>query len=67
MFYCLVVGSREFTNYKQMEINLNKFLSNQKEVTIVSGCAKGADALAKKYNNPLRIVEFLKKERGMER
>lgn len=130
MFYCLVVGSREFTNYKQMEINLDKFLSNQKEVTIVSGGAKGADALAekyaakrgyecivfkadwkqygkaagiirneqmhkfiaqfekrgcvafwdgqskgtysnfnlaKKYNNPLRIVEFLKKERGMER
>ena len=49
MFYCLVVGSREFANYEQMEVNLDKLLSNQKEVTIVSGGAKGADALAEKY------------------
>lgn len=49
MFYCLVVGSREFANYEQMEVNLDKLLNNQKEVTIVSGGAKGADTLAEKY------------------
>lgn len=49
MFYCLVVGSREFADYDKLEDALDKLLRNQKEVTIISGGARGADALAEKY------------------
>ena len=49
MFYCLVVGSRTFSDYSLLSDKLDKLLSNQKEVVIVSGGARGADALAKHY------------------
>lgn len=51
MFYCLVVGSRDFDNYKLLCEKLDYLLMNQKEVIIVSGGAKGADTLAERYAN----------------
>lgn len=48
-FFCLIVGSRGFTDYKKMEEITNYLLKNKKNIVIVSGGAKGADFLAKKY------------------
>ena len=49
MFYCLVVGSRNFDNYELMCEKLNYLLQNKKDIVIVSGGAKGADNLAETY------------------
>ena len=47
MFYCLVAGSRTFNDYALLKNKLDAILSNHAPyVTIVSGGAKGADALA---------------------
>ena len=48
-FYCLVVGSRNFTDYAFVKSKLDYLLSKQKNVVIVSGGAPGVDAFAKKY------------------
>ncbi len=48
-FFCLVVGSRTFDNYELMKEKLDKLLVNQISIAIVSGGAKGADSLAKRY------------------
>ena len=48
-FYLLVVGSRSFTDYDLLCSKLDMFTSNYKSVTIISGGADGADALAKRY------------------
>lgn len=60
MFYCLVVGSRIFDNYEYMCKRLDYFLSNHKEITIVSGEARGADTLAKQYahNKGYKYIGF---------
>lgn len=50
MFYCLVIGSRGFDNYPLLKSELDKLLVNHHSVTIVSGCAKGADTLAESVN-----------------
>lgn len=53
MFYCLVVGSRTFTDYSLMCEKLDKLLSRYNSlcvpICIVSGGARGADALAERY------------------
>lgn len=48
-FFCLVVGSRSFQDYSFLKEKLDHFLSNQSEIVIVSGGARGADTLAEKY------------------
>ena len=48
-FYCLVVGSRSFNDYKLLKEKLDYFLQNYKNIHIVSGGAKGADTLAERY------------------
>lgn len=49
-FYCLVVGSRTFNNYKLMEEKLDYLLQNKNgKVVIVSGGARGADSYAEEY------------------
>ncbi len=53
-FYCIVAGSRTFNDYDLLEHKLNAFLSvkkhiDQAHIVIVSGGAKGADALAERY------------------
>ena len=49
VFYCMVVGSRGFTNYDFLCRKMDHLLCKKKDVVIVSGGAKGADTLAKKY------------------
>lgn len=61
MFYCLVVGSRDFNDYQTMCNILDYLLQNHKEVTIVSGGARGADSLAETYalghNHRLKVFK----------
>lgn len=58
-FACLVVGSRDFSDYEFMKRKLDKVLARQTNVMIVSGGARGADSLAERYarekNYPLRV------------
>ena len=49
MFYLLIVGSRTFTNYEKLNSTCTALLANYSEVTIVSGGARGADALAERF------------------
>lgn len=48
-FFCLVVGSRTFSNFELMESALDHYLSQFSQIVIVSGGARGADSLAKAY------------------
>lgn len=48
-FFCLIVGSRTFTDYALMKEKLDHILQNHKKIVIVSGGAKGADTLAERY------------------
>ena len=52
-FYLLIAGSRGYNNYAEMKAKTDYFISNKiKEgykIHIVSGGARGADALAKQY------------------
>lgn len=48
-FFCLVVGSRNFSDYEFMKKKLDHLLKNQPNVVIVSGGARGADFLAERY------------------
>ncbi len=60
VFHCVVTGSRDYTNYAQMERYLNILLSNYSNVEIVSGGARGADTLARDYakNHNYAYKEF---------
>lgn len=50
VFYCLVVGSRTLTDYDFFRTKMDFFLSNQKNVVIVSGGARrGADSFSERY------------------
>lgn len=48
-FFCLVVGSRGFTDYDYFSKKLDYLLQNHAKAVIVSGGAKGADSLAERY------------------
>ena len=50
-FYLLVAGTRTFEDYNFLKEKLDHLLTNQKDrtINIVSGGARGADALAEKY------------------
>ena len=45
----IIAGSRGFSNYEKLVEVCNYMLSQQTEVEIVSGGAKGADKLGEKY------------------
>jgi glycerophosphoryl diester phosphodiesterase len=51
MFKVIVAGGRNFNNYETLETTLDHLLSNKqpKDIIIVSGGAKGADALGEQY------------------
>lgn len=48
-FYILIAGSRSYADYDTCKKILDYLLVNKKEVCVVSGGAKGADALAERY------------------
>ena len=56
-----IVGSREFENYDLVCAEVAKIQQTQNVDLIVSGGAKGADTLAKKFaaRNRIRLMEFL--------
>lgn len=54
MFRVIICGSREFDDYEFLRDKCDKILSRKaadptEEIVIVSGCAKGADALGERY------------------
>lgn len=59
-FYCLIVGSRSFSDYGLLAAKCDLLLRNWGSVVIVSGGARGADALAKRYamDRGYRYKEF---------
>lgn len=59
-FFCLVVGSRSFRDYPLLCSKLDLLLKNQSNIVIVSGGAKGADSLAKRYaeEHNIEYIEF---------
>ena len=48
-FRVVVAGSRNFDDYKRLSAELDKFLVGKKNVTIVSGTARGADRMGEQY------------------
>lgn len=56
MLRVIIAGGRDFDNYEHLCNKCNKVLSEQTEVQIVCGTARGADTLGEKYG----------KERGIE-
>ena len=45
----IIAGSRTFNNYPKLKNKLDSILRNQKDITIISGTASGADRLGERY------------------
>lgn len=60
MKYMLIVGSRGYNNYPEMMQTLNNIIGDRTDIAIVSGGARGADALAKLYakDKKFKYIEF---------
>ena len=60
-FYLLVAGSRTFTDYSLLQANCDAIISKQsgKTIHIVSGGARGADALAEMYSRERDLILHL--------
>ena len=59
-FYVLIVGSRGFDDYDFLVKRCDHLLQKHKEIVVVSGGARGADALAKRYaqDKGYEYIEF---------
>lgn len=49
MFRVIIAGSRSFNDYEYLKKYMDFLLQNKKEVVILCGEARGADALGKRY------------------
>ena len=49
MFKVIIAGGRDFNNYTLLKETLDKLLINKTCVEIVTGLARGADSLGRKY------------------
>lgn len=60
MFKVIIAGGRDFKNYDYLKECCNKALSNQTDIQIVCGMAKGADLMGKRYcqEKNFKIAEF---------
>ncbi len=63
MFYILVSGKRDFTDYERFSKYMDELICHEtmgSEITIVQGGANGADSLAKRYakDHDLKMMEF---------
>ena len=47
----IIAGSRTFNDYPKLKKKLDSILKNQKDITIISGTASGADRLGERYAN----------------
>jgi len=45
----IIIAGRDFTDLPLMVKTMDQILENQPDVTIISGCARGADALGMLY------------------
>ena len=45
----IVAGSRDFHDYELLKKTLEDYVGYDKKITIISGCANGADILGEKY------------------
>jgi hypothetical protein len=45
----IVAGSRDFNNFAMLWNNLDHILKGENDVTIISGCARGADNMGIQY------------------
>jgi predicted Rossmann fold nucleotide-binding protein DprA/Smf involved in DNA uptake len=54
----IIAGGRDFNDYNVMRDEANRFIGDEKDITIISGLARGADTLACRfasdYGYPLR-------------
>lgn len=62
-FFCMIIGSRTFSNYDLLREKADRLLSgvaNSMQITIVSGGAEGADQLAERYSKEkcYRFLQF---------
>lgn len=48
-FRVIVAGSRDFNDYNLLSSELDNFLAGKKNVTIISGTARGADRMGEQY------------------
>lgn len=48
-FHCLIVGSRDYTDYASFKAKCDALLADKTDIEIVSGGASGTDALAERY------------------
>lgn len=49
MFRVIIAGSRGFSDYELLKNRLDYLLQNKRDVTIISGTARGAAQLGEKY------------------
>ena len=56
----IIAGSRNFNDYEILKKKLNAILKNQKDVTIISGTANGADKMGEWYanENHLKLEQY---------
>ena len=59
-FRVVVAGSRNFNNYARLSAELDKYLAEKKNITIISGTARGADRMGEKYaaERGLKLEQF---------
>lgn len=56
MIKVIVAGSRDFNNYPLLEATLDQIREEwDNEITVVSGCARGADKLGERYAQEHRL------------
>lgn len=58
IFKVIIAGGRDFSNYELLQEKCDHLLRNKlltHNVEIVSGCARGADALGIKYAEELKL------------
>lgn len=53
--YVAIIGSRTFTDYQLLKDKCLRVLSKSKDVTIISGGAKGADTLAERFATEFKL------------
>lgn len=63
MIKIIIAGSRDFNDYKKLKSQMDLILSyydKMKEITIISGGCRGADALGEKYavENNIKVEIF---------
>jgi len=54
-FAVIIAGSRDYTNYDEAKLILDKVFSKRKPSKIVCGMARGADMIGMKYANEYKL------------